>query len=396
MNELVSIIIPVYNLEGYIEKCLDSALNQTYKNIEVILIDDGSVDRSGEICDYYKNKDKRVKVIHKENSGLVAARKFGLEISRGEYVLPLDADDWIEPDMVETMVTFMKENDIDFAQCGLVWEYTDGRKTQNEDILPERIYDLSDLNCLLYKNLFVGFGIGTKDGVRLNICSCIFKREILFRSQMAVPDGLHNGEDDACFFIAILQSRRFYMCNRPFYHSSVRRKSMSRSHEMFFVEQVFMIEKCVRPVIENHVFASCLVPRFNKYLLKLFNTYFKRTWGVGYHPLYVFESKNVPNQSRIIIYGAGAVGQAYYYQMKNKFDIVAWVDQKRKSVDSIPIQCIEDIQQLHYDFIILSALKEGTATNMREQLIDLNVPANKIIWEKPIISEGEYYIIDKS
>ena len=103
MNKLISIIIPVYKVEEYLEKCVDSVIKQTYDNLEIILVDDGSPDNCGKICDQYSKKDKRVKVIHKENGGLSDARNAGIDISRGEYISFIDSDDYVEIDYIETL-----------------------------------------------------------------------------------------------------------------------------------------------------------------------------------------------------------------------------------------------------------------------------------------------------
>lgn len=102
-KNLISIIVPVYNVEKYLPRCIDSILSQTYKKLEIILIDDGSPDRSGEICDAYAQKDKRIRVIHKKNGGLSDARNVALDIAQGEYIGFVDSDDWIEPDMFECL-----------------------------------------------------------------------------------------------------------------------------------------------------------------------------------------------------------------------------------------------------------------------------------------------------
>lgn len=105
---LFSIIIPVYNVEKYLNKCVDSVLNQTFTDFEVILVDDGSTDNCPAICDSYAEKDKRVKVIHKPNGGLINARKSGLEIADGNYIGFVDSDDWIEPEMYELFANMIK------------------------------------------------------------------------------------------------------------------------------------------------------------------------------------------------------------------------------------------------------------------------------------------------
>lgn len=117
MNSKISIIVPVYKVEAYIHKCVDSILNQTFKDFEIILINDGSPDNCGHICDEYAKKDDRVKVIHKENGGLSDARNAGLNIARGDYVGFVDSDDWIEPDMYELLYNMCEENQCDIANC---------------------------------------------------------------------------------------------------------------------------------------------------------------------------------------------------------------------------------------------------------------------------------------
>lgn len=118
MEKLVSVIVPIYKVEKYLEKCLDSIIKQTYKNTEIILVDDGSPDKCGEICDTYINKDNRIKVFHKKNGGLSDARNYGLKKSIGEYILFVDSDDSIEPKMIETLVNTLEKNKSDISMCG--------------------------------------------------------------------------------------------------------------------------------------------------------------------------------------------------------------------------------------------------------------------------------------
>ena len=114
-NSLVSIVIPVYNVEKYLRQCLDSAINQTYKNLEIFLVDDGSTDRSGQICDEYKKIDDRIIVIHKENGGLSSARNAALDLLKGKYIYFLDSDDFAALDMIETRVKFMEDYNVDIV-----------------------------------------------------------------------------------------------------------------------------------------------------------------------------------------------------------------------------------------------------------------------------------------
>lgn len=118
-KNLISIIVPVYNVEHYLRQCVNSILAQTYRNIEVILVDDGSTDKSGAICDDYQKEDSRVKVIHKENGGLSTARNSGLEIARGEWISFIDSDDYIEIDMLQLLLESCLKHDIFIAAAGI-------------------------------------------------------------------------------------------------------------------------------------------------------------------------------------------------------------------------------------------------------------------------------------
>lgn len=146
MNECISVIIPVYNVEKYLRQCIDSVINQTYKNLEIILIDDASPDNCGKICDEYAEKDSRVKVIHKKNGGAASARNEGLKIATGEYLAFVDSDDFLEVEAYERMVAAIEKNDADVVQCAFRDIYkncTVDRLVQTE----EQIYRTADYMC---------------------------------------------------------------------------------------------------------------------------------------------------------------------------------------------------------------------------------------------------------
>ena len=124
-EKLVSVIIPAYNIEDYIGRCLDSIISQTYKNLEIIVVDDGSRDYTGEILDNYAKKDRRIKVIHKENGGVSSARNKGIEAAEGGYIGFIDGDDLIEPEMYKTLVDLLEEENADIAHCGYQMVFPD-------------------------------------------------------------------------------------------------------------------------------------------------------------------------------------------------------------------------------------------------------------------------------
>lgn len=117
---LISVIVPIYKVEAYLNRCIQSILNQTWTDFELILIDDGSPDRCPDICDWWKEKDKRITVIHKENGGLSDARNAGLKVAVGEFIVFVDSDDWVEPDYLQVLMESLRESNCDIVECGII------------------------------------------------------------------------------------------------------------------------------------------------------------------------------------------------------------------------------------------------------------------------------------
>lgn len=141
MNDLVSVIVPIYKVEDYIHRCVDSILGQSYENLEVILVDDGSPDNCGAICDEYGLKDRRVKVIHRENGGLSAARNSGLEIVTGKYIMFVDSDDWLDLDTIQYLYQIIKEHRADVSAVGLLSVFDGTEPEKNIYSNKVKIYD---------------------------------------------------------------------------------------------------------------------------------------------------------------------------------------------------------------------------------------------------------------
>lgn len=159
----ISIIVTVYNSENYIRRCLDSIRNQTFKNFEVILIDDGSKDKSGEICDSYAVIDSRFKVIHKFNGGVASAKQHGIDTARGRYVIHIDSDDWIDNNMLELLYTNIKISNSDICCCNIIFEYKNYDKITHFDKKLDNVNNGYLANKLIKKDLY------TFHNIRFNI-----------------------------------------------------------------------------------------------------------------------------------------------------------------------------------------------------------------------------------
>ena len=155
MNPLISVIVPIYNVEKYLVRCVDSIVNQTYKNLEIILVDDGSPDRCPQMCDDYAEKDSRIKVVHEKNGGLSDARNAGMAVATGEYISFIDSDDYVSDDFFECLLDVMNKENSDIAECSVVKLYEDNRFDEFSDDLSVKTYDTQDaMSALIAENPF--------------------------------------------------------------------------------------------------------------------------------------------------------------------------------------------------------------------------------------------------
>lgn len=155
MNSLISVIVPIYNVEKYLARCVVSIVNQTYKNLEIILVDDGSPDRCPQMCDDYAEKDSRIKVVHKKNGGLSDARNAGMAVATGEYISFIDSDDYVSDDFFECLLDVMNKENSDIAECSVVKFYEDNRFDEISDDLSVKTYDTQDaMSALIAENPF--------------------------------------------------------------------------------------------------------------------------------------------------------------------------------------------------------------------------------------------------
>ena len=150
-EELISVVVPVYNVEKYLERCVDSIIKQTYKNLDIILVDDGSQDNSGKICDKYKEKYNNIQVIHQKNQGLSIARNNGLAIAEGNYITFIDSDDWIKKDMIESLFNAMHKYKADIASVAVYDVYDSGQVIKNVKYKNVKVLSREEaLECFLF------------------------------------------------------------------------------------------------------------------------------------------------------------------------------------------------------------------------------------------------------
>ena len=199
-NELISIIIPVYNVRSYLARCLDSVLKQTYKNLEIIVVDDGSTDGSAKICDEYAEKDARIRVIHRGNNGVSSARNLGKEIATGKWLSFVDADDTIEPEFCEEMLRCAKDKCVDYVCSGYKRVYPRGAEAYNTSYQRKVLKKDDFIYCLM--NVQFGYGF-----VHMKLIKSSIAKLVSFDQNLEVgEDALYNLEiADKLAEVAILE-----------------------------------------------------------------------------------------------------------------------------------------------------------------------------------------------
>ena len=226
---LISIIVPIYGVEKYIRKCVESILSQSYTELEIILVDDGSKDECPRICDEYAQKDSRIKVIHKENGGLVNARQAGLAVAQGEYVGFVDGDDWIETDMYLEIAKVLEKHSPDMVVTEFYCDYDDRKETSNQ-ILDSQFYTKERLKAEVYPKMLFN-GVFYHFGINPNCWSKVFKKELLKKHLMQVDIRTKMGEDAAFTYPCLLDSTSVCYVSKPLYHYRIVTSSMSRSYD---------------------------------------------------------------------------------------------------------------------------------------------------------------------
>lgn len=376
----ISIIVPIYNVAQYLEKCIVSIINQTYHNLQIILVDDGSTDGSSQICDEFKSRDDRIVVIHKGNGGLVNARKSGIQIATGDYIGYVDGDDWIEPDMYEKMLCCMFQNMVDmveiqyFLEAGTQVKCTKSKLSYGrhitEELIPVMLCDKDFNECRLQPYVW----------------SKLYKRHLLLKHQLEVDACITCGEDMAVVYPYLLDCRSIYVMNYTGYHYVQRENSMTNIvHEKENEQNKALIRYLKGKFERNRQYASVMIQQLNQYtksmlLIRNMGFFDSKCGQVMLKPF-----KDIRKGDYIAIYGAGRMGKNLYrYFEKKGVHIVAWGDKEYMIYQQLgmPVLSPEDIvnQQSEFDKLIVGVSSRNVAENIMCFLSKKGLQEEKLVW----------------
>lgn len=267
----VSVIVPVYGVEKFLSRCVESLLKQSLRAIEIILVDDGSLDACPAICDAYAEKDSRIKVIHKINAGLGQARNSGLEIATGKYVAFVDSDDYVESDMLQSMYAIAIQNNADFVRCDNYKETEEGVILNEKSVAPvgECLYDRERLRKEL---LYPQFGLlPGESGERYVSCSVwrnIYRREIIEKNKLRFVSERELISEDILFNLDfMMKSERAYVVSEKFYHYVINESSLTQTYRKDrFQKELILYRAMSKRLKEYGIYEECKI-RLYRHLL---------------------------------------------------------------------------------------------------------------------------------
>lgn len=258
-SALVSIIVPVYSVEAYLPECIDSLLTQTYTNLEIILVDDESPDRCGEICDSYSQRDSRVKVIHKKNGGAASARNVGIEAAKGDYICFVDSDDVVLPEYIQHLYEHISQCGADIAVCSFV-QFSKTKISQHKEMEPAGEYD-RNAYLLQFLNSWTCSLLWNK----------IYRREII--GSLRMEEG-HRIDDEFFTYQVVLAAKKVVVFHERLYQYRLRGSSVMRSVETYetcimldriaYMQQRYVHVKAQAPELES-VFFLDMLDSFTRY-----------------------------------------------------------------------------------------------------------------------------------
>ncbi len=380
---LVSVIVPVYNTEKYVSRCLDSILGQTLGDMEIICVDDGSTDSSPAILREYAKKDSRLRVITKENQGLVAARKTGVKEASGKYIGYVDSDDWIEPEMYETLCEYAEASQADMVTSGYIFE--GNYISTHYDGVPEGLYEGERMDFLRENGIY---NLQTRDvGLRSPLCFKLFLAETFREAQLRIPDEISLYEDKLCVITYLLRCDRAYVLRKAFYHYIIYRESMINKPDSRYLSKVNAAYQYLLTLYEHPLFTKSMRLQAELYVTEMLYKGINSRMGFENKNLLWIDPywlKELPLGARVALYGAGELGQVYKRQLKAREDLTfaGCMDAGWERFKTAPMTAVspKDLPETEYDVVVITIKNPSKANEVKEELVEAGVPEHKIRW----------------
>lgn len=377
----ISIAVAVYGVEPYIEECLNSLVKQTYTNIEIIIVNDGSLDGAPLICDRFAASDSRIKVIHQKNSGLVSARKAGAKIATGDFITFVDGDDWVQEDHIESLATDLC-SDTDLVIAGFTRDFMGTRKLV-ANYFSEGTYLRKEIEEIIipkaiYNGLFFQHGISTY------LWNKLFKTTKILKYLNQVDNRIVMGEDSSVTYPYLMDAQKININNSTGYIYRQRANSIIKSVPNIKTEYLRL------SILFQHLQKNLehLPPEFNlnaQVKHYFYSLLLNRSGGLLRFPKnegFYFPFKDVKQNSKIVIYNSGSFGQHLHATLQNinQFIISGWIDEDYdESIKAgLPLMKLTDLRSINFDYLLIASIDSEHALETSKMLSKKYIDPEKI------------------
>ncbi len=377
----ISVIVPIYKIEAYLPKCIDSLLNQSFADFELILVNDGSPDGCGGICDDYAKKDARVTHLYKENGGLLSARKAGLNAAKGKYIAFVDGDDWVDKYYLDVLYKLAEANSSDLVITGHFREFDGKIETfgpQNIGVYDEGQIKEELLPKAIYNGRFCKHGISTY------VWNKLFKKDLLEKVLFDVHNDIVMGEDAAITYAYLSLTKKIVISSIPLYYYRQRHDSIVKSIENQKMEYYrlgllmnFLKEKLSSVLDPKNVRTQLRYYLYSQILVRSGGLIKNEVGKIHFNPF-----QNVPQHSKVVVYSSGSFGQHILSTnlKTNFYQIVNWIDLDfhEMGIGNNSVKPISAVKDEEFDYLIIATINPLTYDLIKEELLLMGVDSSKI------------------
>lgn len=388
MDKKVSVIVPVYNGEVFIERCINSITAQTYADIEIIIVDDGSTDQTYAICTELSRQDGRIQLFTQENAGVVVARKRGVCHAMGEFVLFVDADDWIEPCMIEELIKQI--GDSDMVSSGVYWEKYPSWISVCHDSYNEGIYSSAGESESIIKKMIYDCKENVLHPLTPWMYNKLMRTTLVKKVYEQMDDSVFYAEDAMFVYTYALMSRSVVVTHEPYYHYCYNENSVCRKIHSNILSNINKVYLEMQRIFAENGADENLYRQLQTWITFLVKDALNEKLGFyesGCIPDFLLDARQLGDAQRFVLYGAGRMGEDFANQLKKLgCEVVLWVDgnyqywQKKGKKISAPLK----IKNCVFDKIIVAVSSEKARIEIKDYLVQMDVKEEKIILPRTI------------
>lgn len=394
VDPLVSVIVPIYNTQNLLPRCLGSILCQTYASMEIILVNDGSTDGSLAVCEKYTEKDDRIQIISQSNQGIIVAKKTGIRRAHGEYVMFVDSDDWIEPKLLETMVRAMQEYNCSLVCTDVYKDFENKITVEYRNMIPAGVHETDKItkDLFFYKDTY-------EYGILPYSVAKLYPIDMLKEVLNNISDNIRYAEDKAIVFSFVFQNIKVCFMDNIYYHYCVRDESVCRLENPNYLIELTAVYKYIKKIFDEKKEREYLLWQLGKWLLRETHYAINSMLGLTtaenpiYKESYRLDSYKLDpsvfflQKKKIILYGAGNVGTDYYKQLTDcaNIELCGWVDREYEKYQEkeLDVQPVEYIKEIDWDYILVAVNKQIVFKEIKKELTNMEIAEDAVIWGRP-------------